>query len=113
MQLGSLRRWNRKPPVVARQPRLHELIGGLDRRDTRQAQVFHQAILQGLEQAFDAWPAASGHEAPPPSTPRGSAQTDYAACGWPIAPRRSARLAIYRSYVYRCRWPAAHPCCFT
>ncbi|HSL05520.1 MAG TPA: hypothetical protein VK901_18495 [Nitrospiraceae bacterium] len=52
MQIGGLRGRDRKPPVVVRQPSLDELIRGLDGREACQAQVFHQAILHGLEQAF-------------------------------------------------------------
>ena len=54
MEIDGLRGRDRKPLVVARESGLQELIRSIERHQARQAQVFYQAILQGLEQAFDA-----------------------------------------------------------
>ena len=50
MQIGGLGWLDRTALVVERQPLLQEAIRGLDRGDARSAQLFHQAILQWLEQ---------------------------------------------------------------
>ena len=50
MQIGGLGRLDREAPIVERQPLLHEPIRCLERGDSRQAQLFHQAILNRLEQ---------------------------------------------------------------